>query len=161
LLDSSRLLINGPTNALSIALLSGLAVIPEGERVSAAVLVTFLVGAAQLGIALLRLGDLTRYVSHSVIVGFTVGAGTLLVLDQLKSVRGWEARGGPEDHFLRRFWLSLAAGGGVHGPTFLIGAGTIAIVVAVRQLNAFARRRGARFPVPQHLVAVAVMAAVV
>src|SRR6516165_5704919 len=44
LLDSSRQLINGPTNAISIALLSGLAVIPEGERVSAAILLAFLVG---------------------------------------------------------------------------------------------------------------------
>ena len=51
-------------------------------------LLAFLVGAVQLGIALLRLGDLTRYVSHSVIVGFTVGAGTLLVLDQMKNLFG-------------------------------------------------------------------------
>src|SRR5438552_2669546 len=85
LLDSSRQLINGPTNAISIALLSALAVIPEDERVSAAVLLAFLVGATQLGIALLRLGDLTRYISSSVILRFTVGAGTLLVLDQMKN----------------------------------------------------------------------------
>src|SRR6266403_5580385 len=65
LFDSSRKLINGPTNAISIALLSALAVVPEGERVPAAVLLAFLVGAIQLGIALLRLGDLTRYVSRS------------------------------------------------------------------------------------------------
>src|SRR5262249_26032153 len=69
LLDSSRQLINGPTNAISIAMLSALVVVPENERIPAAVLLAFLVGAVQLGIALLRLGDLTRYVSHSVIVG--------------------------------------------------------------------------------------------
>src|SRR5947199_3678128 len=79
LLDSSRLLVNGPTNAISIALLSALAVVPESERVSAAVLLAFLAGAVQLGIALLRLGDLTRYVSHSVIVGCTLVAGSLPV----------------------------------------------------------------------------------
>src|SRR5207247_30865 len=71
LLASSRQLINGPTNAISIALLSSLAVVPEGERVPAAVLLTFLVGLTQLGIALLRLGDLPRYVSPSVTLGFT------------------------------------------------------------------------------------------
>src|SRR3954451_1811624 len=38
LLDSSKQLINGPTNAISIALLSALAVVPEGERIPAAVL---------------------------------------------------------------------------------------------------------------------------
>src|SRR5438270_4361035 len=94
-------------------------------------------------------------------VGFTLGAGTLLVLDQAKNLLGLEARDHPEDHFLKRFWLSLTTGGGVHGPTFLIGAGTIAVVVAVRRWNGPRRARGARFPLPQHLVAVALMAALV
>jgi SulP family sulfate permease len=161
LLDSSRQLINGPTNALAIALLSALTVVPADERLSAAFLLAFLVGVVQLGIALLRLGDLTRYVSQSVIVGFTVGAGTLLVLDQTKNLFGWRAMGEGDDHFLKRFWLSLTMGGGIHWPTFLIGAGTIAIVLAVRQLNHWLRRRGARFPLPQHLVAVIIMALLV
>src|SRR5262245_20564638 len=44
LFDSSRLLINGPTNAISIAMLSALVVIPPEGRVSAAILLAFLVG---------------------------------------------------------------------------------------------------------------------
>ncbi len=160
LLDSSRQLINGPTNAISIALLSALAVVPENERVPAAVLLAFLVGAVQMAIALLRLGDLTRYVSHSVIVGFTVGAGTLLVLDQAKNLLGLESRGNPEDHFLKRFWLSVA-GGGIHWPTFLIGIATIAIVLAIRQFNGLRRQNQARFPIPQHLVAVILLTTLV
>jgi SulP family sulfate permease len=161
LFDSSRQLINGPTNAISIALLSALAVVPLSERVPAAVLLALLVGLVQLGIALLRLGDLSRYVSRSVLVGFTLGAGTLLVLDQMKNLLGLPSGGGPEDHFLKRLWLSLTSGAGIHGPTVLIGAGTIAVVVAVRGLNGVLRRRGARFPIPQHLVAVGLMAALV
>ncbi|HVS39564.1 MAG TPA: SulP family inorganic anion transporter [Gemmataceae bacterium] len=161
LFDSSRQLINGPTNVLSIALLSALAVVPEGDRVSATVLLSFLAGVVQLGIALLRLGDLTRYVSHSVIVGFTVGAGTLLVLDQAKNFLGLEARGGPDDHFLKRFWLSQTEGGGVQWPTVLIGVGTIAVVAGVRRFNGWRRSRGARFPIPQHLLAIVLMAALV
>src|SRR5262249_16293657 len=106
-------------------------------------------------------GDLTRYISSSVIVGFTVGASTLLVLDQMKNFFGWEARGDPGDHFLKRFWLSLTTGGGIHWPTFLIGVATVIVVLAVRQFNTFCRKRGARFPIPQHLVAVIIMAALV
>ncbi len=161
LLDSSRLLINGPVNAISIALLSALAVVPAAERVQAAVLLAFLVGTMQLGIALCRLGDLTRYVSHSVIVGFTVGAGTLLVLNQLRPLLGLQARGGPEDHFLMRFWMSLTESGGVHVPTCLIGVGTMVLVAALRQFNGLMRRRGARFPIPQHLVALILMSVLV
>src|SRR4051812_13989868 len=95
-LDSSRQLINGPTNAISIALLSVVGGIPSpDERVQVAIAMAFLVGLIQLGISFLRLGDLTRYVSHSVIVGFTAGASVLLVLDQMKNLLGLESVGGP------------------------------------------------------------------
>jgi SulP family sulfate permease len=161
LLDSSRQLINGPTNAISIALLSALTVVPEGERVPAAVLLAFLAGVVQLGIALLRLGDLTRYVSHSVIVGFTLGAGILLCLDQMKNFLGLDAQVNPSDHFLKRFWLSLTTFSVDRWPTMLIGVGTIVVVLGIRRFNGWRRARGARFPIPQHLVAVVLMAALV
>jgi SulP family sulfate permease len=160
LLDSSRQLINGPTNAISIALLSALVLVPEGERVPAAIALAFLVGVVQLGIAFLRLGDLTRFVSHSVIVGFTLGAATLLVLDQAKYLLGLAPRGNPTDHFLTRFWLS-ATGSSVHWPTILVGSSTILVVVVVRRVNAALQAREYRFPIPQHLVAVVLMALMV
>jgi SulP family sulfate permease len=160
LFDSSRQLINGPTNAISIALLTVLAIMPPEQRVAAAVLFCLLVGLIQMGITVLRLGDLNRFVSHAVIVGFTLGAGTLLVLDQFKNLVGLASRGTPEDHFLTRFWLSLT-GGAWHGTTVLIGIGTIALVVAVRRFNRWLTRRGVRFPIPQHLVAVIAMGIVV
>ena len=63
LFDSSRQLINGPTNAISIAVLSVIAGVEGGDpKIQAAVLLAFMVGAIQLGITLLRLGDLTRYI---------------------------------------------------------------------------------------------------
>jgi SulP family sulfate permease len=161
LFDSSYQLINGPTNAISIALLTVLAIVPEAQRVPSAVLFAFLVGSIQLGITVLRLGDLSRFISHAVIVGFTLGAGILLVLDQFKNLVGLAARGGPEDHFLMRFWLSLTTGGAWHGPTLLVGTGTIVIVLGARRFNNWLRGRGVRFPIPQHLVAVTVMALVV
>jgi sulfate permease, SulP family len=161
LLDSSKQLINGPTNAISIALLSALSMIPPKEWISAAIVLAFLVGVIQLGIAFMRLGDLTRYVSHSVIVGFTLGASLLLVLDQTKNLLGLTAQGNPEDHFLERFWLSMTNGGNIHWPTLLVGVGTILIVLGVRQINNFFRKRGARIPIPQHLVAVILMALIV
>jgi SulP family sulfate permease len=51
--------------------------------------------------------------------------------------------------------------GSVHATTVLVGVGTIVVVIAIRQLNNFLRRRGARFPIPQHLVAVALAATAV
>jgi SulP family sulfate permease len=135
--DSSRQLINGPTNAISIAVLSVVGGIEGTDaKVQAAILLAFLVGATQLGISLLRLGDLSRYISHSVIVGFTAGASTLLVLDQTKNLLGMSAVGGAHDHFLVRFVGSLTSGGGVQLETAVVGFGTIAAVLLLRRLKA-------------------------
>ena len=155
---SSRQLINGPTNAISIALLSALALV-EGtdQKVQAAVLLAAMVGAIQLGITLLRLGDLTRYISHSVIVGFTLGASALLVLDQLKNLLGLRAVTDSHAHFLVRFWQSLSSSGGIHPATAAIGLGTIAFVLALRWLKA---RLDLRL-LPDLLIAVGAMALLV
>jgi SulP family sulfate permease len=155
--DSSKQLINGPTNAISIAVLSAIAAVAPDQKVEAAVLLAFLVGAIQLGITLFRLGDLTRYISHSVIVGFTLGAAALLVLDQTKNLLGMKSVGDAHDHFLVRFWRSLVEGGGIHPETAAIGLGTIALVLALRWGK---ERIGWRL-VPEFLLVVIAMAALV
>ena len=136
LFDSSRQLINGPTNAISIAVLSALAGIAATEdRIAAAVMLALMVGSIQVGITLFRLGDLTRYVSHSVIIGFTVGASALLALDQLKNLLGLQAMGDAHDHFLVRFWHTMTLGGPIHPETLAVGVGTIGIVVLLRMIK--------------------------
>ena len=133
LFNASRQLVNGPTNAISIAVLSVLANVAEPDaRVQAAILLSLLVGLIQLGITLLRLGDLEKYISHSVIVGFTAGASALLALDQLKNLVGLKAVGDAHAHFLVRFWRSLTESGGVQTETALVGLGSIALVVGLR-----------------------------
>src|SRR3982751_1864504 len=59
LLDSSKQLINGPTNAISIAVLSALVGFHNEEIIPAVILLALLVGVIQTAISLLRLGDLT------------------------------------------------------------------------------------------------------
>jgi SulP family sulfate permease len=131
LLDSSRQLINGPTNAVSIATLSAVATLAPADRIEVAILLAFLMGVFQIAVSLLRLGDLTRYVSHSVIVGFTAGASVLLVLDQTKNLLGLRAVGDPHDHFLLRFWLTIT-GSSLHVPTLLVGLASIVAIVVLR-----------------------------
>jgi SulP family sulfate permease len=156
LFDSSRQLINGPTNAISIALFSALALVPAEQKVSAAVLMSLLVGVVQTGITLLRLGDLTRYISQAVIVGFTVGAAVLLVLDQMKNLLGLPAGGQPGDHFLVRFGLTMAHITELKPWTLGIGLGTVALVVLLRLLGRLLKVR-----LPDLLLAVLAMAGLV
>ena len=158
LFDSSRQLINGPTNAISIAVLSVISIVPSvDEKVQAAVLLAFMVGIVQLVITSMRLGDLTRYISHSVIVGFTLGASALLVLDQMKNLLGLASMGGVHDPFFYRFWLTMTQGGDVNTATLSIGLATIATVIALRWLK---NRLGLRL-LPELLLTVLAMAAMV
>ncbi len=155
-LDSSKQLINGPTNAISIAILSALSAFPENQRLDGAILLAFLIGITQTAITLLRLGDLTRFISHSVIVGFTVGASILLVMDQLKNLLGLPSRGDPHDHFLWRFGLTMAGIGEVHPATIAIGFGSIALALALRWISQCSKVR-----LPEYLLTVACMAGIV
>jgi SulP family sulfate permease len=141
LLDSSKQLINGPTNAISIAVLSALVGFSDAERIPAVILLALIVGTIQTGISLLRLGDLTKYVSHAVIVGFTLGASILLVLDQLKNLLGLPAAGTGEDHFLTRVWRTLLHIDQTNQTALLIGLGTVAIALVLRWVNARWRMR--------------------
>src|SRR6478752_6138570 len=135
LLDSSKQLINGPTNAISIAVLSALVGFSDAERIPAVILLALIVGTIQTGISLLRLGDLTKYVSHSVIVGFTLGAAVLLVLDQLKNLFGIPALGHAEDHFLKRVWLTLQHINETNHAALMVGLGTVAVAMVLRWIN--------------------------
>jgi sulfate permease, SulP family len=156
LLDSSKQLINGPTNAISIAVLSALVGFGDAERIPAVILLTLLVGIVQTAISLLRLGDLTRYVSHAVIVGFTLGAAVLLVLDQLKNLLGLQAAGTGEDHFLKRVWLTISHIDQTNYFALAIGLGTVAIALTLHLVNRWLRIR-----LPELLLAVIASTAIV
>jgi sulfate permease, SulP family len=163
LFDSSKQLINGPTNAISIAVLSavaGLELKSQEEVIAAAVLMALMIGVMQTAIALLRLGDLTRYISHAVIVGFTAGAAVLLLLDQIKNLVGLTALGGPHDHFLVRFWTTLTQDKPINWYALAIGAGTIAFVLLLGWFNRWLNRRF-HWRLPELLLGVILAAAVV
>ena len=161
LFDSSRQLINGPTNAISIALLSALPIGSPEEKLAMAMLLALLMGCVQTGITLLRLGDLTRYISQSVIVGFTLGAAVLLVLDQLKNLLGFPDHGLPAQHFLTRFYVTMTQADWLdvlpwNNPTFAIGVGTIAVILILRFLG-----KRLHIPLPDFLISLALAATVV
>lgn len=88
-LGSSRYQVSGPAAAF-ITIIFGI-IGQHGLPVLFAS--TFLAGAIVLGIAFLRLGKVMDLMPHSVIVGFTTGIGVLILLGQLPSALGIEAKG--------------------------------------------------------------------
>ncbi len=135
LFDSSKQLINGPTNVISIAVLSALAPVPPELKLAGAVTLALLIGGFQTIITLLRLGDLTRFISHSVVLGFTTGASFLLVIDQTRNLFGWKFAGSSHEHFLVRTWHTWSAGGTPHLATTAVGVGAMLMVIGLRYLK--------------------------
>jgi SulP family sulfate permease len=91
LFGSSWHLVSGPTNAISLVVFATLAPLAEPgsvQYVGLALKLALLVGLIQLAMGLARLGVLVNFVSHTVVVGFTAGAGILIIAAQLGNFFG-------------------------------------------------------------------------
>ncbi len=97
LFGSSRLMVTGPANAISLttmALVVPLAAVGSPEYVSLVITLTFMVGVLQLVLGIGRFGSWVDKVPHSVIAGFTAGAAVLIVNSQMGTLLGLDLRRG-------------------------------------------------------------------
>lgn len=160
LLGSSPHLINGPTNAISLVVFAAVDGVARGDgaadRIGLVCLLAVLVGLIQILIALLKLGDLTRYVSESVVIGFMSGAGVLVALSQLPALLGIAQAGTGEQPFLVRLGVTLRDGGPISLPSLMIGLSTVAVVFGLHQLG-----RRLRVKLPELLLTLIGMSLVV
>ena len=132
---SSHQVYTGPSNALSLLVLSVLLAIAQpgtSQFIVAAGVMAVMVGLFQLGMGLARLGVLVNFVSHSVIVGFTAGAGVLIAVNQLRHLLGLD--------FSSRTLLETMSGVITHlpqinWPTAVLGIGTMILIVGLRKFN--------------------------
>jgi len=122
LFGSSWQLVSGPTVAGSLVMFSALSAIAEPASLQYVVLgltLAFLVGVLELTMGLFKLGALVNFISHSVIVGFTAGAGVLIAANQLKNflnlpvprgARFYEVMGYVATHLGDASWMTAAVG---------------------------------------------------
>jgi len=135
---SSSHLINGPTNAISLVVFSALAFLDPDARFDAyqaTFLLGVMIGTIQILIAVFKLGDLTRYISESVVLGFMAGAGFLVAASQIGNFLGIRDQGTGHMHVLYRIWLTVTNGGPPNPYALGIGLGTIFLVVVLRKLS--------------------------
>ena len=88
---SSWHLVSGPTNATSLMVFStvGALATPFTPTYVAIVLtLNLMVGLIKLGLGLARLGSLVNFISTAVVIGFTAGAGLLIIGAQLRNFFG-------------------------------------------------------------------------
>ena len=151
---SSAHLVNGPTNAISLVVLSAIAGLglkdPE-RNLQAVFLLTILVGTFQMLIFTFKLGDLTRYISESVVLGFMVGASFLVALSQVPNLLGLTGVGGGDEYLLLRLGRTLVEGGPIQPTAIALGVGTAAFVVGLRRVG---NRLGV--PIPDMLMGLVV-----
>jgi SulP family sulfate permease len=134
---SSSHLINGPTSAISLVIFSALSIFDADQRIEAAqamFLLGAMVGTVQILIAVLRLGDLTRYISESVILGFMSAAALLLAIGQISNALGVRDKGTGAQHVLYRLWLTLSSGDAINGRAVVVSVTTLLLALALRRL---------------------------
>ena len=93
LFGSSYHLISGPTTAISIVVYATISEFADPETqlqtyLNLTLVLTFVAGSIQLAMGFARMGKLVNFVSHSVVIGFTAGAGILIAFKQLQHFFG-------------------------------------------------------------------------
>jgi len=129
---SSRFLNTGPTNAISILVLSiltPLAAIGSAEYLMAASVMAVMVGVYCVVFGFLGLGVLVNFASRAVLLGFTAGAGVLIAAGQLKNLLGLDVPRSPN------LWRSMAGVmenlNDAHWPSLLLGVATLATMAII------------------------------
>jgi len=131
---SSSHLINGPTNAISLVVFSALTGFDARfDAYQAMFLLGIMVGITQILISVFKLGDLTRYISESVILGFMAGAGLLVGIGQVGNFLGVSKTGGGHS-VLVNLWETITHSGPYNLVAIAIGLGTLLATLVLRQL---------------------------
>ncbi|HXQ81404.1 MAG TPA: SulP family inorganic anion transporter [Opitutaceae bacterium] len=134
---SSRHHVFGPTSSISlivaatIAANSSIGLAP----LQLAIYLAALIGVIQLFAGLLNFGEITKFISRSVVVGYSTGIGILLIASQLHNLLGYDVEVGQNfstNVLQALFDLGTAQ---VHPWAIGIGALTFAIFWLVRKLR--------------------------
>lgn len=143
---SSRHLVVGPSNAVAILIQAGISLIlfTHYREASGAVRealvfqilsqIMLLVGVIQILAAFLKLGRLTHFVSHPVIVAYLSGVALALVINQLFPFLGMDIPQNLSSLYERGSYILLNLHL-VHIPTALIGVACFGILILVKKLD--------------------------
>ena len=143
---SSRHLIVGPSNAIAILVQSGTADILftyyrglEGmERDMAALQIltqlAMLVGIVQILAAWCKLGRLTQFVSHSVVIGYIAGTAIAMIVNQLFTFLGIANMSGEYSIYEKGAYLITHLPQS-HWPTAVVGMSSLVLLIAFKRID--------------------------
>lgn len=134
LFGSSWHLVSGPTTAASVVLFSALSSFAEpggALYIQLAITLAFMVGLIQLALGLFKFGTIVNFISHSVVLGFTAGAGVLIILNQIRSFFGLNIPRGSEPGEIITYLVTHL--GDISPATVAVGAVTLFSGLFVRR----------------------------
>ena len=148
LFGSSRLMVTGPANAISLttmALIAPLALPESPQYVVFVLTLSFLVGVIQLTLGFSGIGKWVEKVPHSVIVGFTAGAAVLIINSQAGTLLGMNIPRGMDVIDTLKALSALAINGDMQWQSIALVMITLGIIRLWSPLNKY---------VPSMLIAV-------
>ena len=146
LFGSSKHLVVGPSNAIAILVQAGTAEIlftyyrdinpVERQFMAIQVLtaLTLLIGFFQVLAATLKLGRLSHFISHSVVIGYLIGTTIAMVINQFFTLLGIPRMPGVHSLYERAIYL-LANLNEIHFPTALVGCFCLSLIIALKRMN--------------------------
>nr|CAD1817601.1 unnamed protein product [Ananas comosus var. bracteatus] len=138
---SSRQLAIGPVALVSLLVSNVLGSIVDSSNelyTELAILLALMVGVLECLMGLLRLGWLIRFVSHSVISGFTTASAIVIALSQVKYFLGYDVVRSSKIIPLVR---SIIAGiGDFSWPPFVLGCSFLAILLLMKHMGKSSKR---------------------
>ncbi|KLU59295.1 putative sulfate transporterc [Peptococcaceae bacterium CEB3] len=133
---SSQQLVTGPTNAICLLVAGAMRnYMGLTNAYQLLFLMTFLVGVIQIVCGVVKLGKALNFVSHTVIVGFTAGAGVLIALGQINTFLGISIKNSAQMATMDKLYYVVT-----HLPStnlYALGLGlmTVAILLICKRVN--------------------------
>jgi len=136
LFASSRHLSVGPTAITSLLVFSGISSISEPgsqDYITLVILLALMVGTIQCLLGVLRMGFIVKFISPSVLGGYTSAAAIIIGLSQLKHLIGIDL-----GTYFQAHHLLIGIGReltNLHGMTVLLGVSSIIFIVILKKIN--------------------------
>jgi sulfate permease, SulP family len=131
---SSSHLVSGPTNATSLmvfAMVGALATPFSQDYIRLVLTLNLMIGLIKLALGVARLGALVNFISTTVIIGFTAGAGLLIIAAQLRNFFGLAVT--QDASFAGAVSTSFAHAADIDGWTTAVGAVTLVAALFARR----------------------------
>lgn len=138
LFGSSYHLISGPTTTGSIVVFAIISkfVAPESDIeafISLTILLSFMAGVIKLVMGLAKMGKLVNFVSYSVVIGFSAGAGTLIAFKQLKHVFGINVPQGSSFYEIISYIISHIEETNIY--VLIVSVSTLLIAIIIKKIK--------------------------